>query len=128
VKFLDEFGFRPRQDRPIRLPAALLLGLGIGMRLLRFEEAGLTEHLECGLPSAKQVLSIAIRAGTEGGPLRDVVALLYSRLTRFLESQTVWSAMVVLGAEMMVSDVDEAALVNELAEFLWARRRAQEDK
>jgi hypothetical protein len=124
-RLLHELGFVPSPGRPVRLPAAFLLGLGAASRLLDWELGGLRVHRDAGLPPAEQALIDAFRglvgsAGADGAAARDlarrVVALFAARLA--------WHGRPALGADVALDDLDEDAMLDALAAFLWARRHA----
>ena len=124
-QLLHELGFVPSPDHPVRLPAAFLLDLGAALRLLDWELGGLHVHRDAGLPPAEQALHDAFRglvesAGANGAADRDlarrVVALFAARLA--------WHGRPELGAEVALDHLDEDAMLDALAAFLWARRHA----
>ena len=124
-QLLHELGFVPSPGRPVRLPAAFLLDLGAALRLLAWEQGGLHVHRDAGLPPAEQALHDAFRglvesAGANGAADRDlarrVVALFAGRLA--------WHGRPELDADVALDDLDEDAMLDTLAAFLWARRHA----
>jgi hypothetical protein len=107
------------------VPAGVLLDLGAVVRLRRWEAAGHAVHIEAGLPTARAALQLVIatllsaavdRAGlAAAGELgRAVFGLAVSRFA--------WTARARLGADVVLAGGAEDALVEALAQFLWAHR------
>ena len=112
---------------PIHLPADFLLGLGAALRLFHWEQAGIHLHVRAGLPSGKQamreVLAVAV-----GGAAPEVVERLQHlprRLTALFVEQFAWAGRPELGADVTLRPAGEDALLEGLADFLWACRPRQ---
>src|SRR3954451_7437938 len=126
--FLDALGRPPAgrrpQDPPLGLPADLLLGLGAALRLLLWEQQGIDAHRQAGLPPGRQALRDVFRAATgqadpeAAGRART---LPYRVLTLFVE-RFAWAGRPELGADLTLGPADEDALLEGLADFLWAHR------
>jgi hypothetical protein len=123
--FLSVLGIAADPDRPIRLPRGSLLALGAALRLLEWEDNGLNVHRDAGLPPAHQALLDALRSLNSGADdeargthhlSRRVVALFAERLA--------WHGRRELDADVALDELDDEAMLEALAEFLWASRQA----
>lgn len=123
--FLAAAGLAPPPGGTRDLPPGVLLDLGAVVRLRRWEAAGYAPHVEAGLPTASEALNHVINAligaaknraalGTAGALGRTVFDLAVARFA--------WTARPDLGADVVLHAVDEDALVEALAQFLWAHR------
>ena len=120
--FLDAVGLTPSPGSVRHLPGGFLLDLAAALRMLVWEEEMVSVHREAGLPSAKEAAREAFRSAAAGGPAmpgRISEAVFRLSLDRFA-----WSGRRALGAEILLDDPDEDALVEAMARFLWASRRS----
>lgn len=121
--FLRAFGLCGSPERPIRLPAELLIGLELALRFWIWEQCGITAHVDAGLPGAEQVLKrvLSLREGRE---LDEFVDKLGLRAAMIQHEQFAWQAGVELGAEIAVNPGDdEEAFLDAMADFLWSHRK-----
>ena len=120
--FLSEVGLALLPGQARRLPAHFLLDLGAAMRLLIWEQAGLTIHLEAGLPCAREAtLQVFREALPEAGGSTSWLAQAVFRLS---VDRLAWSGRRDLDADILLDMPDEDALVEVMARFLWANRHA----
>jgi len=132
ISFLGDLGFRrPGPDEPpVRLPAGLLLGLGAAMRLLIWESNGVHVHREAGIPSAYEVLCDVFRRAAE--PVQDgpdpVIASLCVRVFNLAVRHFAWEGQPILGADVLLGEADEDALIDSLAQLCWACRKEGEQR
>ena len=116
--FLDHLGLGATPEKPRLMPAGFLLHLGVALRLLAWEAQGFFFHREAGLPEARQVIRDAFQWLADPGadPTELCIAVLRLSLERFA-----WSGLPELGADVALDEAQEDALVEALADFLWAR-------
>lgn len=131
VALLSELGFRePAPGHPpVRLPAAFLLGLGLALRLSLWEARGLRVHRDAGLPSAAEVLDGVVRQTAvslnDTPPAAvDYVRQLLRDVLRVAAERFAWSGPALLGADVVVGDVDEDQLLDALARLVWDVRNS----
>ena len=124
AELLAAAGPAPPPGQTRGFPPGILLDLGAVVRLRRWEAAGLAVHREAGLPTARAALNFVIHTlvaaadpealAAAGALGREVPGLAMGRLA--------WTARAELGADVALDADDEDALVEALAQFLWARR------
>jgi hypothetical protein len=117
--FLNRLGLGATPERPRPMPAAFLLHLGAALRLLTWEAQGFFFHRAAGLPEAPQPIRAAFEslAEPDADPTELCVAVLRLSVERFA-----WSGPPELGADVALDEAQEDALLEALADFLWARR------
>ena len=128
---LEAAGFEP----PVRLPAALLLGLGAAMRVAAWEAMGHQPHRAAGLPDARKVVLNVVewcRVLSPADRDRAVVAL-HSQVTEISRTQFAWEGPDILGADTLVGEPQDDVFLDALAEFVWQHRHGgtihgQQDK
>ena len=104
-----------------RLPREFLQGILLGARLFRWEQDGVTLHLEAGLPSAEDHL-VKVAQLFSGPELRAYVAET-SALTRTLYFERfAWSGRDDLHAEIGIVAQEDDDFLDSLADFLWDHR------
>jgi hypothetical protein len=120
--FLDRIETAYSHNRTYRIPLAAVLQLGAALRLLTWENAGITAHRSAGLPPAREALITAARvlAGVGSPDPEFPTRVLGVYLDCFA-----WDAPDILKADAVVSplQVEEDVAVKAVAEFLWAARR-----
>jgi len=129
---LDAVGFRANlgPDQKVRLPARVLLGLGLAMRLFRWEAAGIRLHLEAGLPTGKEFLMAVCASATEpgGGPADVMVASALNTVQDIQVYGLSWCGPTDLGADVVLgTPEDETLFLDGVAELLWAMRHPAGD-
>ena len=109
---------------PIHLRAEFLLNLGAALRLLQWEQAGIDLHARAGLPSGKQALLdvLAVAAGQAAPDVVEYVRRLPLRVTALFVEEFAWTGRLELGADVTLDPADADALLEGLADFLWACR------
>jgi hypothetical protein len=119
ISFLGHLGLRATPEKPLPMPAGFLLHLGAALRLLEWEARGIFVHREAGLPEARQAIRDAFQSLTEpdADPTKLCVAVLRLCVERFA-----WSGLPELGADVALDEAQEDALLEALADFLWAQR------
>jgi hypothetical protein len=123
--FLAGAGLAPPPGGTRGWPPGVLLDLGAFVRLRRWEAAGCAVHLEAGLPTARaalhRVVNILLEAATDRAALASAgelgLAVFGLTISRFA-----WTAPARLGADVVLDGGDEDALVEALAQFVWAHR------
>lgn len=108
----------------LHLPAGLALELAALAQLWMWEHDGLADYFRHALPdyaSAKAEL-IARMRDTPKSLQQSEHAVLSQRVLRFWMSRFAWDSQEHLGAEMVCSDLGEAAFVKSLAQVLWDNR------
>ncbi len=117
--FLNRLGLGATPERPRPMPARFLLHLGAALRLLVWEAQGFFIHRAAGLPEARQAIRDAFQslAEPDADPTELCVAVLRLSAERFA-----WSGPPELGADIALDEAQENALLEALADFLWARR------
>ena len=104
---------------PSRRTPDFLLQLAAALRLRRWEAEGFFFHREVGLPEADQAVREALASpnAVAANPTSLSLAVLRLTLERFA-----WSGPRKLGVDVAVKEANEEALLEALAEFLWAHR------
>jgi len=117
--FLNHLGLGATPERPRPMPPGFLLHLGAALRLLSWEAQGFFFHRAAGLPEARQAIRAAFEslAEPDADPTEFCVAVLRLSVERFA-----WSGPPELGADVALDEAQEDALLEALADFLWARR------
>jgi hypothetical protein len=117
--FLSYLGLKGTPERPLPMPGAFLLYLGAALRLLHWEGLGFFFHREAGLPEASQAIRKAFLSLNDPGadPAELCAAVMRLSIERFA-----WGGPPELGAEVALEDAQEDALLNALADYLWAHR------
>jgi hypothetical protein len=123
--FLDTLGLHATPDRPVSLPVAFLLDLAAALRLLAWEQVGLHPQDVAGLPPARQAIRDALltlnRASTQTATVAASGSLAYRVCQAFVD-HFAWSGRDELDADVMLGEADEDAVLEALADFLWANR------
>ncbi len=111
----------------VELPREALLGLGLALRLPRWERIGLPIHLAFGLPSATEVMRF-VTAHMRGPKLEEFIKVLSTALTQVVSEYLLWWSpdskdcveMVIAGA------VNEELLLDAVVELVFqaASRRS----
>ncbi|MDB5312677.1 MAG: hypothetical protein JWO38_6879 [Gemmataceae bacterium] len=121
--FLQALGLTPPPGRTYRIPLDVLLNLGAALRLVLWEEAGLTVHREAGLPAAGDALqTVFFDAVPEPGETRAPDPWLFLAVFRLTVDRFAWSAPSLLAAEVLLDVPDEETLVEAMAHLLWTAR------
>jgi hypothetical protein len=130
VRFLDRLGVLPpleeRRKNPVALPREFLVELGAILRLALWEQAGIRDHLERGLPRAAQALVDLLvhfdfwPPGEQSGRPIGGLALIVSKISIY---RLAWGGRAELNADVVLDEPDEL-LLERLADYLWAHRRA----
>jgi hypothetical protein len=135
VKFLDALNLRPTGKggtrTPISLPAFFLVGLGAALRLLAWEYGGLNTHRDAGLPSADEALRQVFQSVASPEPVEAKVRAadqLAARVFTVFVERLAWNGRAYLDADLELGGVDEDALVEAVASFLWAHRHTGDDR
>jgi hypothetical protein len=121
-RFLTGMANRPGcewlANRPLRLPAHLLLGLAAGLRLGFWEHQGFHVHRDAGLPPAREVLhEVFALAYDPEGPARMVPLVV--RVNGLARDSFAWAGRLELNADVVLGPVDDDATLEALADFLW---------
>jgi len=98
------------------------------VRLRAWEAVGLDVHREAGLPTAHEALEriIGILTTTPSDPAVFARASLLGRAVfDFRMSRFAWAGPADLRADVALDTPDEHALIEALADFLWASRHQQ---
>jgi hypothetical protein len=107
--------------KPVYLPADFLLGLGAALHLHVWEWNGILVHREAGLPSAQEALLDVFQSLTDPESAAKT-AQLPARVTALFMAKFAWTAPVELNADVTLGEAEEEALLEALADFLWAHR------
>jgi hypothetical protein len=119
---LDATGLFP--EKPTYWPVGFLLELGAVLELGLWERQGLRGYLNTDLPTfAEAAAALATRA-TKGpqefaGPR---AAPLSSRVFHIWMEQFAWQGSHMLGAEIVLGQLDEDQFADVLADFVWQHR------
>lgn len=123
--FLNALGLHATPDRPIHLPAAFLLDLGAALRLLAWEQEGLHPQEVAGLPPARQALAdvfLALKHPPTQVESAVAAGSLAYRVCQAFVDHFAWSGRDELDADVTLGEADEDAVLEALADFLWAHR------
>jgi hypothetical protein len=111
----------PKSVHPAAREALLLLAAAI--RLRQWERAGLTTRLPDSLPSAADALD-AIGEVAHQSPPSSIPLQVFKNWHQFFAE----TAPAELRADVLVEPINGAALIEDLAAFLWRARRVNESK
>lgn len=109
---------------PTYWPASFLIGLGAALRLLTWDLAGLTLHLESGLPHGEQAVRMVIMWCTSWKPEdRDRAVLdMVCRTIDLARKRLVWESQTLIGSPIQMNAVCDAAfediLLTAVARYL----------
>jgi hypothetical protein len=120
IVFLEAVRPKGMQYGPI--PASFLLRLGVALRLLAWETQGFFFHRQAGLPEARRALQDAFLSLRE--PNADPTELRATVLRLSLE-RFAWTGQPDLNADVALSDLNEDAALDAMAEHLWKIRHAE---
>lgn len=122
--FLRDLGISATPKKPIALPASFLLDLAAALRILSWETVGLNPQHIAGLPSARSalrdVLSSLLAYGNRSGT--DPSTSLRVRVMQAFVERFAWCGGIELDADVVLSETDNDALLDALADYLWAHR------
>jgi len=125
IALLRAAGLAPPPGEVREFPPEVLLALGAVARLRRWEAGGHIVHLQCGLPTADGAFVHLIHTLESAATNRTTLTNL-GRLTRAVHDLSVsrfaWTARAEFDADIALDTGDEDALVEALAQFLWANR------
>jgi hypothetical protein len=122
--FLGVAGVSATPDRPVHLPAGFLLDLAAALRLLCWEQAGLQPQSLGNLPDARHAIREVFGSATNPpreGESRRTDSLALRVVTAYI-AHFAWEARVELGADVILGEADEDAVLEALADFLWEHR------
>ena len=104
----------------IYLPREALLGLGLAMRLHRWERIGLPIHLAFGLPSSTEVVKFVTR-NMRGARLAELVDVLSDAVAQVVIQFLPWSMSdCELQCDLaIVAQLDEELLLDAVADLVW---------
>lgn len=122
--FLRESGLHPvvqRPDGPIEFPLEYLIGIGLGLRFLRCEQAKVAVHTAAGLPTAAELFK---RVGTllRGPILNEFVTNVWSVWAFVFYASFLW--LVDDGDprfELSIVTSDNEPLLDAVVDYLWAQ-------
>ncbi|MGD0463885.1 MAG: hypothetical protein ABSB74_15470 [Tepidisphaeraceae bacterium] len=120
IRLLDVSGI----PRGTPMPSSFLLGLAAALRVNTWEDQGIFSHCEAGLPDARHLLVDLFRRVFECG-VDELKVFGYGLCYWVLElatSRLAWSGASVIGADIIIGEVDEDMFVETLAQFVWANR------
>ena len=123
--FLAVAGLAPQAGETRGFPPGILLDLGAVARLRRWEAAGYAVHVEAGLPTARAALNHVVEMLIEAAANRTALATagaLGRAVFDLMVCRFAWTARQELGSDIVLDGSNEDALVEALAQFLWARR------
>lgn len=106
---------------PVRLPREFLLNLGAALRLCIWECKGIHVHREMSLPTGREALVDVFRAATDADAAARSTQLATRVVALFID-RFAWIGRSELRADLVLGSLSEDALVNAMAEFLWAHR------
>ena len=109
----------------VKLPAAVLLELAAVLELGVWERQGLLEHINTDLPTYREASNqLAARCAKGSAEFERTNAAPFSQqmLCIWLE-HFAWEGPEILGADMVVGEVEEDVFLDLLAEFAWTHRR-----
>jgi hypothetical protein len=125
VLFLDALGLRPPPGQVLPLPAGFLLDLGAALRLLIWSQAGINPRHVAGLPPAQEALRdvlLSLRQPPAGAAQAEAPGTLARRVMAAFVEHFAWCGPIELDADLTLGAADEEAVLEALADFLWAHR------
>ena len=106
-------------DEPILFPLEYFIGIGLGIRLRRWQRANMVTHIKAGLPSAEELFS---RIGTlvRGVPLCELVTKVLMTLGPVIQTSFLWwvdddDPRI----EMAIATSNKEQLLEAVADYLW---------
>ncbi len=130
-EFLEAIGLAPpaseRKKKPAEFPRQFLWELGFVLRLWTWERAGIRELLAPDLPTARRALGeFFVRHGLVPGPPGDPEPgeKLSFRVMQVAVGRLALAGREELAADVVVDPPDTGLLLETLADFAWAHRRA----
>lgn len=128
--YLAELGFRGSADEPLFLPPNFLLDLGAALCLVEWDDRGLVFHRRAGLPAGRDAVLDAIAAAIRAVPGLPVPPAYRTRVVRpsgvlsvivcrLAAEELAWAGRPLLGADIVLDAVDDAVLVEGLAQLAW---------
>jgi hypothetical protein len=100
------------------------LALGAVLRLKKWEDQGIFIHFEAGLPDSTK-LWVDLLTLIFKNAVADIQVFAVGLSAWVLELATTrlaWNGMRLIGADMVLGDLDEDSSVEAIAQFLWANR------
>jgi len=98
-----------------------LLELAAVVQLRLWEDTGLTIHIDAGLPTADAACKELERRSKAGDA--DFAGIdLWRNVNRVWTRHCAWHGEEILGAEILLTEIDADVLVDALADFLWQNR------
>ena len=124
-RFLRVLGFLPILHYLIRHRPGFMVDLAAALRLLAWEQAGLDPKAVARLPSARTaLLNVLLSLKQSSIGLNEAVgsgSLIQNVMGAFID-HFAWCAGAELHADVTLGEVDEDAILEALADFLWAHR------
>jgi hypothetical protein len=108
-------------QKPIRLPAEFLLGLGAALRLLAWEWKGIRVHRAAGLAAGRDALLDVFRSTTDAEAAARNQQL-PSRVVALTCEVFAWAGQIELNVDVTLDPADEEPALEALADFLWSNR------
>ena len=123
---LKAMGFLPEdgEGQQATFPKGFLLELSAVLQLAAWEYKDQRHHIDAGLPCFDEAAEdLKNRAETAPADFHQLAsATLHKRVLSFCLENISWQGLDYLGTDVFVGEIDEEALLDGLAEFLWANR------
>ncbi|HUE69842.1 MAG TPA: hypothetical protein VMP01_03045 [Pirellulaceae bacterium] len=105
------------------LPRETLIGLGLAIRLSRWELVSIDLHIQAGLPSGQQMLDRVADLG-HGPELWRIVQEVLTGANRIFAESFLWGDSDVDQVDLaVVSDSDDEDFLDAMADFIWHHRK-----
>lgn len=104
-----------------RLGPGNFLDLGAYLQLVAWESAGLTSHVDAGLPSADAAARQVAMRMRQGGATPE--STLSNQVLGFLFTHCAWQGKEILSSDIALKmDAEDDALLDAIANLVWQNR------
>jgi len=120
-EYLRTVGCVPARGKKCPTPRGVLLDLGAVLRLRAWDAAGVTAHIEAGLPggaTAMNDLIVALWICNHFPRYTKRLGTLAAKVFQLHMDRFAWTADEELGTEVVLDAVDDDRLVEAVAQFL----------
>lgn len=122
AEFVRSAGVQVQQQNgtyePLGLPPEMLLGLGLAVRLRRWELQGVRLHLEAGIPSSTEVLD-RVTSECSGSALFGFVEGIYPKTLQIYRESFLWSGQDCdLNVDLALVAQEDDEFIDAVADFL----------
>ena len=126
-----EVAYATQLGRPCRfaaVPAEFLLALAALEQLRIWETKGLRPHLGQQLPQFDDLITLTwhLLQSDRSASAAEIAVTIWRLIFRLCVDKFAWDASAVSGADMLVGDLDDDAVVDAVAQLLWSLRHTSD--